>query len=100
MRRGPRRAATAGAVVMAELRSAGAAACPVLTGVVGGIGKSPAIRLRAREHIVLIRVVPKTVDRLALLGKRRLLCTSIALSRAFNPFAVRDALILPDPGAL
>ena len=85
---------------MPELRRTRSAARPVLTGMVGGIGISPAVRLRARQHIVLVRVVPETVDRLALFGKRGGFGNIVALSRRFERVAVQIAKVLSDARSL
>src|SRR5436190_15037848 len=100
MRRIPRSVPAAGPVVMADLRSARPAARPVLARVVAGIRKSPAVRLRSRQHIVLVRLVPETVDRIALLGKRRRLGNIVAETRGFDRIAVQIAEILSDPRPL
>jgi len=71
VRRVPRRVAAACAIMMAELRSARAAARPVLTGVVGGARKGRAIGLRACQHVVGVGFVSEAEDRLALFGKGR-----------------------------
>src|SRR5439155_660090 len=99
MHRIPRRVPAAGTVVMAELGSAGAAAGPVLAGMVA-IGIGPAVRLRARQHIVLVRTVSETFDRLAFLGQRRRLGNVIAETRVFRCIAVQVPQVLSDSGLL
>ena len=65
----PRCVTATHAVVMTDLGTARAATHPVLAGVVGAIGISPAVCLRAREHIVRVACVPGSLYRVALLGK-------------------------------
>ena len=68
VRRVPRSVARATAVGMAELRGACAVACPVVTSVVGAVRKSPAIGLRACQHVVRVGSIPPAIDHVALLG--------------------------------
>src|SRR5205823_14889015 len=54
---------------------------PVVAGVVESVGESPAVGVRTREHVVLVRHVAEAVDHLALLGERGGLADGVAVAR-------------------
>src|SRR5579862_3110310 len=70
MRRVPRRVPAAGAVEMSKLRCTLIGASPVGTSMIGRVGESPSVRLRASENVVLIRRIAEAFYRVALLSKR------------------------------
>src|SRR5580704_8780491 len=84
----PRRVAGAGAVGMADLGGAGAAAGPVVAGMVGAVRVGTAVGLRAGQHVVRIGGVAGPVDKLALLVERRLLEQVAAQARELDRVAV------------
>src|SRR5690349_5264108 len=62
VRRVPRDAVAAGAVEVADLgRALRGAACVVLAGVVRCVGEGAAVRLRAGQDVVLVRLVAGAV---------------------------------------
>src|ERR1017187_1702389 len=67
----PRGVAAAGAVGMADLGGAGAAAGPVVARVVGAVRIGAAVGLRAGQHVVPVGGVAGAVDHRALLVERR-----------------------------
>src|SRR6266487_3079444 len=84
VRRVPRRVAAAGAIVMPELGGAGRPARPVAARVVGAVGVGAAVGLRAGEHVVLIRRVADTLDRLALFADGGRLVDVVAQTRLLD----------------
>src|SRR6266478_3416305 len=79
---------------MSELRGACAAARPVVARMVGAIDKCLAIRLRAGQHVVPIRIDSHAVDHFALLIQRRLLEQITTKTREFDCVTVQIGEIL------
>src|SRR5471032_2069805 len=70
MRRIPGRVAAAGAVEVAQLRgTVGGAAGVVLARMAGSVGIGTAIRLRAGDDVMLVRLVARALHRLVLFGE-------------------------------
>src|SRR2546427_13035030 len=86
--------------MMAELRGAGPAIGPVPAGMVSAVGISPAIRLRAGEHIVLIGRVAGPLNRVAFFGERRGLIDVIAETGNLHRVSMQIRQALRDAGAL
>src|SRR5262249_35825545 len=95
----PRRVAAACSVVMTELCGAGAAARPVLAGMIGAVGKRRAIELRTGQHVVTVRCVADAVDHLTLFGQRCLLGQVVAAARSLERVTVQICDALRDAGA-
>src|SRR3981189_870545 len=74
---------------MSELRGACATARPVVARVVGAIDKCLAVRLRAGQHVVSIRIVSHAVDHFAFLIERRLLEQITTKTREFDCVTVQ-----------
>ena len=68
---GRRVRAAALAIMVTDLRTARAIARPVVTGVVGPVGKRRAIQLGASQNIVRVRSIATTIDDGALFGELR-----------------------------
>src|SRR5215831_5733427 len=91
MRRVPRAVAAALLVGVPELRRALAVARPVVARVIAAVGVRAAVRLRARQNVVLIRRVADAVDGGVLFRQRELLAQDVAEPRLLDRIAVQLA---------
>src|SRR6266850_1665547 len=83
--------------MMSELGGTrGGIARPVAAGVVHAIGVSPAVGLRARQHVVRVRHIANAVDRHRLLGERSRLGYAVADTRLVERIAMQVSHILSD----
>ncbi len=89
------------AVRMADLSRTGAAAGPIIAGVIGGVGKGTAIGLRAGKNVVLNwREVALAADHLSILGTCGLLKQIAAALRLYQRVSMEFGEVLRNDGVL